>query len=269
MTHPDPATSLSSSPRLNRWLLGTAAVGSAAAAQAEIVQIDLVGNQASVDGPNFVNNTYADFTGDGVDEFTSSSFYFGTRVEGTFGLRGNIGGNNVGALARSTTSSTTSSTFTSTTFLAYVGSNTSTSVGSPRSARGFIPVSFTDARINGGARTNALVEVRAANLDFDSHVVEIVRLVFDDANPAGPSGADLDTQYRLWGNIADSFPVASTKSKLAKKIAALEKQIRKLKASGSPNPPRSNFYRTQANRIRLIASLERRLAALKRKLGRG
>ncbi len=266
MTHPDTATPLSSSPRLNRWLLGTAAVGSAAAAQAEIVQIDLVGNQASVDGTNFVNNTYADLTGDGVDEFTSSSFFFGNRVKGDFGVQGNIGRNYVGAFARSTT---TSSTFTSTTYFANVGSNSSNSGGTPRTARAFIPVSFTDARINGGARTDALLEVRAANVDFDSHVVEIIRLVFDDANPAGPSGAALDTQYRLWGNIADSFALASTKSKLAKRISALERQIRKLKAAAVPNPPRTNFYGTQANRIRLIASLERQLAALKRKLGRG
>lgn len=265
MIQPETTASLSPSPRLNRWLLGTAAAGSAAAAQAEIVQIDLVGNQASVDGANFVNNTYADLTGDGVDEFSSSSFFFGTRVKANFGLRGNIGSNYVSAFARSTTSST----FTSTTFFARVGSNSSTTGGAPRSARAFIHVCFTDARINGGARTNALLEVRAANLDFDSHVVEIVRLVFDDANPAGPSGASLDTQYRLWGNIADSIPLASTKSKLAKKIAALEKQIRKLKATAVPNPPRSNFYGTQANRIRLIASLERQLAALKRRLGRG
>jgi hypothetical protein len=264
-THPDNTASFSLSPRLNRWLLGTAAVGSSAAAQAEIVQIDLVGNQASVDGANFVNNTYADLTGDGVDEFTSSSFFFGTRVKGDFGVQGNIGRNYVSAFARSTTSTT----FTSTTYFVRVGSNSSTTGGSPRSARTFIPVSFTDARINGGARTDALLEVRAANLDFDSHTIEIVRLVFDDANPAGPSGASLDAQYSLWGNIADSLPLALTKSKLAKKIASLERQIRKLKATAVPNPPRTNFYGTQANRIRLIASLERQLAALKRKLGRG
>jgi hypothetical protein len=43
MAAPAISPTTSSSPLLNRWLLGTAAFGSATAVQAEVVQIDLAG----------------------------------------------------------------------------------------------------------------------------------------------------------------------------------------------------------------------------------
>lgn len=140
----------------------------------------------------------------------------------------------------------------------------------PLTQRNFIRVSFTDARINGGVETNALLEIRAANIDFDTHEIEIVRVVFDDANPGEKFEASLELQYPLWGKIANSVPLPQTTSRLEKKIAALEKKIRKAKAAARPNTPRLNFYGAQASRIRQIAALERQLAALKRKQrGRG
>jgi len=258
MSHSDSHPTISSAPALNRWLLGTAAIGSAAAAQAEIVQIDLVGNEASVNGQTFLDNTYADLTGDGVAEFTSSSFYFGNRVKGDFGVAGQIGRDYVRAAASRFSSSSTD-------FSVQVGNNTDTGE-SPRNLRGFLPVTFTDARINGGARTAGFLEVRARNVDFDTHVIELVRLVFDDANTEAPRFL-ADQQYKLWGDIATSLPSKSAKSKIEKKIAALERQIRQLKKQSSNAGPRLGFGRSAAVILRQIASLERQIAALKRKLG--
>lgn len=273
----------SSSPRLNRWLLGTAAFGSATAVQAEIVQIDLVGNKASIDGTSFVDNTSADITGDGIDDFDSSSFFFQqAKVKGSgFGVFGFVASNYLSALAQrfssiraqatSNVSQGNMSTFSSSTeYRVNAGSSSRLRDSVPLVQRNFIRVSFTDARINGGVKTNALIEVRAANLDFDSHEIELVRVVFDDAEPAAKIEASLDTQYPLWGAVATSSPLPRTISPLEKKIAVLEKRIRKAKAAARPNTPRLNFYGTQASRIRQIAALERQLAALKRKQrGRG
>lgn len=286
MTAPETSSKKSPSPLLNRWLLGTAAFGSATAVQAEIVQIDLVGNKASIDGGNFVNNTYADITGDGIDDFTSGRFFFqptkgkGFEVKGVgIGVEGGIASNYFNAFAirslipnapsTSNVSQGITTTFSSTDFQVDAG-NGRVNGSTPQAARNFIQVSFEDPRINDGVRTNALLEVRAANLDFDSHEIEIVRVVFDDADPVAKFEASLELQYPLWGNIANSVPFAQTGSQLEKKIAALEKKIRKAKATARPNTPRLNFYGAQASRIRLIAALERQLAALKRKQrGRG
>lgn len=273
----------SSSPRLNRWLLGTAAFGSATAVQAEIVQIDLVGNKASIDGTSFVDNTSADITGDGINDIDSSSFYFRqAKVKGGgFGVEGAVNGNYVSALAQrflirkspstsNVSQGSTSTSFSSTDYRVNAGNSTSLRGSTPQTARNFIRVSFTDARINDGAETDALLEVRAANLDLDSHEIELVRVVFDDADPVAKIEASLETQYPLWGKIADSVALPQTTSRLEKKIAALEKRIRKAKAAARPNTPRLNFYGTQASRIRQLAALERQLAALKRKQrGRG
>lgn len=258
MNHSDRARSTTSSLGLNRWLLGTAAVGSAAAAQAEIVQINLVGNQASVNGANFMNNTDADLTGDGTDEFASSSFNFGNRVKGDFGVAGQIGTVYLRAEAFSTTSS-------SIRYSVRVGS-ASTSGGSPRTLRGFIRVNFIDARINGGAQTNAVLEVLATNLDFDSHKIELVRLVFDDANSEALIRLG-EQQYKLWRDIATSLPTKAAKNKIERKIAALERQIRKLKKQSSNSGPRLNFSGGKVAILRQIAALQRQVAELKRRLG--
>jgi hypothetical protein len=283
MTATETSVTSSSSPRLNRWLLGTAAFGSATAVQAEIVQIDLAGNKASIDGSNFVNNTSADITGDGIDDFDSSSFYFRqSKVKGGgFGVEGAVNGNYVSAFAQrffsrlapstsNVSQGSISTSFSSTEYRVNAGNSMGLRGSTPQTARNFIVVRFEDPRINDGVRTNALLEVRAANLDFDSHEIELVRVVFDDADPEAKFEASLETQYPLWGKIADSVALPQTTSRLEKKIAALEKKIRQAKAAARPNTPRLNFYRTQANRIRQIAALERQLAALKRKQrGRG
>ena len=49
-----------------------------------------------------------------------------------------------------------------------------------------IPLKFTDAKINNGAQTNGLLEVRAFSTSKTLHTVQLVRLVFDDASTAQP-----------------------------------------------------------------------------------
>jgi hypothetical protein len=247
------------------------------------VQIDLAGNKASIDGISFVDNTSADITGDGMADFDSSSFYFRqTKAKGGgIGVQGRIASNYVSAfaerffsrLAPSTSNvsqGSTSTSFSSTEYRVNAGNSMGLRGSTPQTARNFIVVRFEDPRINDGVRTNALLEVRAANLDFDSHEIELVRVVFDDADPEAKFEASLEEQYPLWGKIAETVALPQTRSQLDRKIAALEKKIRQAKAAARPNTPRLNFYGAQASRIRQIAALERQLAALKRKQrGRG
>lgn len=265
MNRPEIAPSLPASARLNRWLLGTAALGAAGTASAEVVQITLSGNEISANGSILTDNTNDDVTGDGIGDLgTSSSFFF--NPSGEAGIAGRIAGERV--RARASTSSTTSSTFT--TYSAWVGSASNTG-GSPQTTRGLIPIRFTDARINGGATTEGLLEVLAENLSFEEHRIEIVRVIFDDEDTNRPEGL-LSTVYPEWADSAaltTPVPTTSAPGKIERKIAALERKIRQIKANSPQNAPRLNFYKLQAARLRQIATYERQIAALKRKLAKG
>lgn len=265
MNRPEIAPSRPASARLNRWLLGTAALGAAGTASAEVVQITLSGNEISANGPNLTDNTNSDVTGDGnADLGSSSSFYF--NPSGEAGISGRIAGERV--RARVTTFSSIS--FTSTTYSVWVGS-TSDSGGSPQSIKGFILVRFTDARINGGVPTEGLLEVFAENLSFNEHRIELVRLIFDDADPNLPK-VILENPFPEWADSAaltTPVPTTSAPGKIERKIAALERKIRQIRANSPQNAPRLNFYKLQAARLRQIAAYERQIAALKRKLARG
>src|SRR5690606_1758897 len=60
--------------------------------------------------------------------------------------------------------------------------------GNKAGQSGLVPVTFTDARINGGQPTHGLLEVRAFSTSQTEHTVRLVRLVFDDASTAAPAG---------------------------------------------------------------------------------
>lgn len=250
---------------IRQWLAGSATVaGSLAAAgsaSGEVVQITLSGNEISASGTVLTDNTNDDVTGDGIGDLgSSSSFYF--RAAGSAGIRGRIAGQVVRA------------SFSSSTFSGYfnvrVGTSSS-SGGSPESLRNFIPIRFTDARINGGATTEGYLEVFAENLSESDHRIELVRLIFDDADTDLPS-AGLRDSFPEWIDLsATSMPLATAggAGKIERKIAALERKIRQIKANSPQNAPRLNFYKLQAARLRQIAIYERQIAALKRKLVKG
>ena len=60
------------------------------------------------------------------------------------------------------------------------------------------PITFTDARINGGATTNGYLQVNAFNTSRSNHTVALTRLVFDDASTIAPTGLSTGTTYTPW-----------------------------------------------------------------------
>ncbi len=258
--------------RTATWLLGTAAAGVGATAEAGTVQIDLTGNGATFIANTLDDQTYRDLTGDGIDDLVGSNGLSMVSARADSGLVGRVAGVRVGASFTSYYSS--SSSTTESTFYAFVGSE-SNSGGNPVSARKFIPVTFTDARINGGIPTEALIEVFAHNVSASSHEIQLVRLVFDDANFELQEEASLTTEYPQWYDVTvrnTPIPISAygnaSKLRLKRQIAGLEALIRKVKADAQPRTPRMQAVRMNPATLRYLASLERRLAALMKQLRR-
>lgn len=247
------------------WLLGTAA-GATASAEAGIVQIDLTGNGATFNGTSVVDHSNADITGDGIDDLVGSSSLSFQNAKGE-GLAGRIAGVNVVASYRYFTSSSVPFTY----FFAAIERNYSSN-DAPVSVRDFVPVTFTDARINNGAPTQGYLEVSARCLAADSSEIRLVRLVFDDANVQITGMISVTTSFPAWMDPAlqtgNNGNGNAAKLRLKRQIAALEAKIRKLKASARPNGLRLNFLRTNPATFRQIVALERKLAALKKALRR-
>jgi len=278
---------------LPRWLAGGATLAGSAllagTASAGTVQIDLTGNEASTSGSILTDNSYGDLTGDGSDDLTgSSSLSFfalktgGSRVGKTggsrVGIRGYVAGRSVGASYGSIFGSAIEGTSQGSAsvkkaFFASIGKSRPIQQAARTSARAFVPVTFTDALINDGAATEGLIEVVAENISETEHRIQLVRLVFDDENTDGPE-ANVETQYPPFFDPRIAYTqdlqrnFNGAKSLLKKRVAAIESQIKKLKATAKPNTPRLNFYRTTAQRVRQIAALNRQLTILKRRLGR-
>jgi hypothetical protein len=250
--------------RINAWLIGSAA-GAAASAEAATVQIDLIGNTASFSAKTLDDNTYGDLTGDGIDDLVGGAGLNFSTNSGGPGIRGVVAGVRVGAFFTTSTSST---------FVANVGLNGS-SGGNPASVRDFVPVTFTDARINGGAPTNGFIEVFARNISESSHEIQLVRLIFDDENTALQEKPALVVEYSPWTDLSIQSQPITTKAKgnaaklrLKRQIAALEALIRKIRPNARDNARRLNFLETTPSTLRYLMTLERRLNALKQQLRR-
>jgi len=278
---------------LPRWLAGGATLAGSAllagTASAGTVQIDLTGNEASTSGSILTDNSYGDLTGDGSDDLTgSSSLSFfalnegGSRVGKTggsqVGIRWYVAVRSVGASYSSIFGSAIEGTSQGSAsvkkaFFASIGKSRPIPQAARTSARAFVPVTFTDALINDGAATEGLIEVVAENISETEHRIQLVRLVFDDENTDGPE-ANVETQYPPFYDPRIAYTqdlqrnFKGSKNRLKKRVAALESQIKKLKATARPNAPRLNFYGMTAQRVRQIAALNRQLAILKRRLRR-
>ena len=75
-------------------------------------------------------------------------------------------------------------------------------------AIGQVQLSFSDARINGGAITTGWLDVGAAGGALNA-AVQISRLIFDDASTAAPSITE-ELTYPEWGASTSAVPEAST-----------------------------------------------------------
>ncbi|MEM9016561.1 MAG: hypothetical protein AAGC68_06075 [Verrucomicrobiota bacterium] len=119
-----------------------------------------------------------------------------------------------------------------------------------------VPVTFTDADINGGTPTNGFLEVRAFNRALgvggtaqENHGIELVRLIFDadsTAAPAGifanmpafdeydPAAAKERAEVRA-AAAAQAAARAALRSNIARKIKKETAKLKKAKKSGNAN----------------------------------
>jgi hypothetical protein len=203
---------------------------------AEVVQITQAGNEVT----SLANNLRADLTGDGVTDLPSLGVYNG---ETTFTSSGNWffrnraaayfdppGGFYYQALGRAAyfRSGDGVVAFLSTTSKGFRNTVGGFDYSPSMDSSGMVPITFTDALVNGGATTNALVEVRAFSTSRTSHAVRLVRLVFNDRSTAAPTGAGT-----VVGSPAPEFSRGAAAARVAsililnQKIAQLTKQLRK------------------------------------------
>jgi len=218
-----------------QWMAGSAAALSATATGASMAapaQITLSGNQLTVGS----DNIDPDLTGDGIVDlpnlniFRASSnprtsygngkFFYSVfnRVGINSGLdiatRSVFFGKRFGIASNIYLFSSTSgksSRLGSSTFYTAIAGPIKNAGYTPQSASAAIPVTFSDANINGGSSTSGFLEVRAFNSSRSSHTIQFLSLSYNDVS------ADLNTALRL-----------SINSKLKK----LKKQLKKAKKSG-------------------------------------
>jgi hypothetical protein len=65
------------------------------------------------------------------------------------------------------------------------------------------PITFSDARINGGATTSGWLEVNAFNTSTTDHTVQLTRLIFDDASTTRPVFAEIPGTQTEWAAVPE------------------------------------------------------------------
>jgi hypothetical protein len=65
------------------------------------------------------------------------------------------------------------------------------------------PMTFSDARINGGATTSGWLEVNAFNTSTTDHTVQLTRLIFDDASTTRPVFAEIPGTQTEWAAVPE------------------------------------------------------------------
>ncbi len=222
---PFPGRSDSTIPRW-KWMLGAAAAGSTTmggSVLAEVVQITL---GTSVTGPDNASLFQLDLTGDGMNdlrtetavssndprvyfryEFMNQSYYnsvgsLGPRWHGKYGVFAELSTFILGgAYAVIRRQSTMATSITYQKYSAYVnGANSSNATGPVPSGTvsALIPFTFSDARINGNTPTQGFLDVTSFNVNRTTHVVQIVRLVFDDESTSPPAGVAAGGNNTEW-----------------------------------------------------------------------
>jgi hypothetical protein len=152
----------------------------AATAHAATVQITLTGNKISSLSAGG-NTLRADITGDLVADLT-----FTNALAGNVIAQVDIFGGRVSAR------STGDSTYRVDAQFAGGGLGVATSAAIVRRNINYLnPITFTDSRINGGAATNAWLQINAFNTSFTSQTVALTRVIFDNASTARPAFASI------------------------------------------------------------------------------
>lgn len=225
---------------IRNWLAGTAGTAAAAAgvtaltttADARTVQISLGTGATSILGGLASNTIQADLTGDGKADLK------GVNVDVQYETVG-IGPSSFISRLRF---------YTSNRFIAGVQYRDPIPTALPYSYRVYINgtagtthsgftnrldisdlvlVTFQDKRINGGKPTEGYLEVNGENLNNSSQSIELVRLIFDDASTARPSGIAPGGTNSEWVD-----PTPRERRKLKKQIRSTKKKIRIARLAG-------------------------------------
>ena len=199
-------TSLTQSLATVTGVLASTVVSSHAAAT--INQITLSSNLLSTS----LNGLNADLTGDGTNDITLGA---GSGNNGAAYVL--INGNSVGALRYTIIDSSSNPRMNF--IVDAIFANGGVGVGyqaslSLQNIKYLNPISFTDARINGGATTQGYLEVNAFNASPLSHTVALTRLVFDpNSTTMTTAGLSTGTTYTEW--VAPAIPEPSSLGLLA------------------------------------------------------
>ncbi len=240
----EPKTPLGQVPIRWHWMASSGAVLGAVAASnsmAGVRQITLSANQITSGGANTLS---ADVTGDGVSDLpfllssttqsrvttsTTSGYYyyqfvnFASVYSSGPGVFKYLGWARYRVAFTSTTASS-SRIASATNYAATAASGGFTTGSTPVSATGLTAITFTDARINGGAPTQGFVNTRAFNTDQMTHTVQLVRTIFNDANTMVPPGINPNVTYREFDPT-----IYAQRAQLGNKIKKLNKKAKKLK----------------------------------------
>jgi len=181
-----------------KWMAGASAATAAAAtgAQAQIVQITLVDNQVQT----FVGvNLNPDLTGTGptVARLTGRTNLFDSSARGTAALGLHVGTRGISANAHAgsrVTSNSTNRVFARVRSINQQNVVVKSAKASGASGSGhisaslLIPLTITSSNVNGGAPTNALLEVEAFGQYSNGETVALTRLVYDLGDPTISEG---------------------------------------------------------------------------------
>ena len=195
-----------------KWLPGAMAIAATAtSSQAATVQITLTGFKQDNHAPRTSFTALEDLTGDGVKDISLQFLHVGTYSAGIKINGGNrliadkIGAQAIGSYYTYVNTNSVN---------AKVGGGLSwgdaakTGIGNLSVTAGNA-ISFSDTRINGGAQTNAWLEVHSfvsGSGLATSHVVELTRLIFDDASVTRPAFTSIPSVQTEWSPSAIPEP---------------------------------------------------------------
>jgi hypothetical protein len=193
-----------------KWLPGAMALAATtASSQAAVVQITLTGNMISSSGGN---QLYLDLTGDATPDIGFES----VELPGNWAI-GRVriplfGGFSMGTF-RAQYNEVAQVFYNKPMFynsggVGSGGFNTSPIASSAVALNRFY---FTDSRINGGAITEAWLEVNAFNESKTSHTVQLTRLIFDDGSTTRPAFSSIPGVQTGWSAVPEpsSFALLS------------------------------------------------------------
>ena len=231
---------------------GTVATSAATAATVQITQTNSFVTRAA-------NQLKADMTGDSVNDLQLRTL---SDTLGSVGLSRRFYLSAFNGLTRLARVRAATFSNTETRYSATVG--TVIKYGAiPQTTREFVPVTFTDSKINGGAVTNGLLEVLAFNTSFFVHEIRLVRLVFDDATTAAPSNAvpgginpTFDPSIYALRSAQAAFAAQAARAARVARFIYLKKKIAKITAA-------QRKAKAQGN-VRLVLKYSRQIGKFRR-----